>query len=1139
MKQTTGWLSITFSRLCRPARLIGGTGVDVGTWLHDLGLGQYEQAFRENDIDAGLLPTLTAEDLHELGVLSLGHRKRLLAAIAAIGGPGDPRPVETPPVSPSGTAISQAERRQLTLMFADLVGSTSLSSRLDPEDMREILRLYQDTVIGEITRAQGHVAKLMGDGVLAYFGWPFADEDDAERAVQAGLAVTEAVSRLSTPFGEQLAARVGIATGLVVVGDLGEGAAREEAVVGETPNLAARLQGAAPPGAVVIATGTRQLLGELFELRALEPVRLKGFSNPVSSFQVLGEHYAGSRFEARRPGGPLPMVGRDQELALVLERWRQAVDGDGQAVLLVGEAGIGKSRLIQATLGAVAGSGHTALRYQCSPHHTGTALWPVVRQLGFATGLESADDPITKLDKLEAVLRQGMTDISEAAALVAELLGIDAAARYPVPDLTPQQRRARTLAVLVEQLLGLARRTPVLVIFEDVHWIDPTTLELLGQALDRIAGVRVLMLLTARPDHQPNLGGHPHVTRLTLNRLGLGPTEAIVARLTEGRSLPPEVRREIANRTDGVPLFIEELTKAVLESWEVDHDAVKRRAAVPASLHASLMARLDRIAGVKEVAQVAACIGREFSYPLLAAVSSLPEGELQAALDRLVAAELVFSRGAPPEASYSFKHALVRDAAYESLLKAQRQQLHVRIVHTLEKRFSATIDAEPELIARHCTEAGLAEQAADYWQRAGEQAHARSAMTEAVVQLGKGLEVLEQLRQGPKRQRRELGLQLALGQASIAARGFAAMATGRAYTRAHELCRELGDRPELFPVLYGLSVFHFQRGELSAAHDVARELLRKAEEQGEMSAQVTGHRMMGSTLCQLGKFVESRRHFDAALALYDPVRDRSSAFIYAIDSRVMCLSWLSHVLLILGYPEQALARDAEVPAYVRELNHPGTAAVALSWGCIFRQLLRDRQSAREQAETVIALATEQGFPLYLAAGTVVRGWVLAHSERVEDGMAEITRGLTDYGATGAEMWSPYFLGLLAEVQGRAGQAEAGLSTAADALKLAERTGVRWIEAELHRNRGELLLLLSEPDELQAESCFRQAMDVAREQGAPMWELRAATSLAHLWRDRMRKTHEARDLLAPIYNYFTEGFDAPDLRQAKTFLDEMM
>ena len=1115
-----------------------GTGVDVGAWLRGLGLGQYEPAFRENDVDADVLPELTEADLERLGVASLGHRKKLLRGIAALRAGSAPSAATPPaaepaPDAPPAAHSSGAERRQLTVMFVDLVGSTALSGRLDPEEMQEVLRAYQNAVTGEVARYGGHVAKLMGDGVLAYFGWPRAEEDEAERAVRAGLAITGAVGRLATPAGEPLATRVGIATGLVVVGDLvGAGAAREEAVVGETPNLAARLQEATAPGAVVVADGTGRLLGEVFELRPLGPTRLKGFADPVAAFRVAGERPADSRFEARRPGLLPPMVGRDQELALVLDRWRQAAAGEGQAVLLVGEAGIGKSRLVRAALDAVAGEEHTALRYQCSPHHTGTALWPVTQQLGFVAGLTPADPDGAKLDKLEALLRAGAARPDETVPLVAALLGIESGDRYPALDLTPQQRRVRTLAALVEQLLGLARHRPVLMVLEDAHWIDPTTLELVGLALDRIAGARVLMLLTSRPDNQPSLGGHPHVTRLTLNRLGRGPTEAIVAALAGGESLPPGVLGEIAARADGVPLFVEELTKAVLETG-----AAGAGSTVPASLHASLMARLDRVPGVKEVAQVAACVGREFAYPLLAAVSPLPEPGLRAALDRLVAAELVFSRGEPSEASYTFKHALVREAAHESLLKSRRQQLHARIARALEERWPETVKTEPELLAQHCTEAGLVEQAVEYRLRAGQQALARSATAEAVAQLSRGLELLAGLPDGPERRRREVGLQLGLGPALIAAKGFAAPETGRAYARACELCRELGDTRRLFPALFGQAAVHWQRAEVVAMQEVARELLRSAEEQGDAAAEVVGHRLLGNSSFQLGRLAESRAHSEAGITLHDATRDLNSRFVYALDSRVICLHWLSHALLTLGYPSQARARSGEAIAAARPLAHPNTMSQALVSDCTLHQLLRDRREAQEQAVALIALATEHGFPLWLTVGVVVRGWALADGGRVEEGIAVMRRGLADYRATGAETWSPYFLGLLAEAHGRGGQAAAGLRLAADALDRVERTGVRWIEAELHRLRGELLLTVPEADQPEVETCFVRALTVAREQGARLWELRAATSLARLWRDQGRRA-EAHDLLAPIHDWFTEGFDTPDLQDAKALLDEL-
>lgn len=802
--------------------MTGAGAVDIGAWLHGLGLAQYAPLFLDNDIDASLLVTLTEHDLRDLGIASLGHRKRLLAAIAKLAAPAEPDPAPSgPAVAPA--PMSHAERRQLTVMFVDLVGSTALSAGIDPEDMREVLRSYQNAVTGGIARVNGHVAKLMGDGVLVYFGWPKAHEDDAERAVRAGLAIAEAVGRLKAPSGDPIAARVGIATGVVIVGDLvGEGAAKEEAVIGETPNLAARLQGVALPGTVTIAEGTRRLLGEVFELRELGPHQFKGFDHPVPYFQVMGERPAGSRFEAQRSGRNLPMVGRDQELALVFERWRQTAGGEGQAMLLIGEAGIGKSRLIEATVERVAGDEHVVLRYQCSPHHSGTAFWPVAQQLGRAAGMVPSDTELEKLSKIATLLQEGLEDVTDGVPLIAALLGIEEAAGYFLGNLTPKQRRDRTLAVLIDVVLGASRRRPVLLVIEDTHWSDPTTLEFIDQLLDRIATERVLMLVSSRPDNQPNLGGHPHVTRLTLNRLGRAPTDAIVSRLMASRTLPPEIVNEIAARTDGVPLFIEELTIAVLEAGTAGS-----RLAVPTSLHDSLMARLDRVPGVKEVAQIAACIGREFAYPLLVQVSSsIPEHELLKALERLTTAELVFARGTPPEARYTFKHALVRDAAYESLLKTRRRELHAGIARALEENFPATIETEPELLARHYTEAGLVEQAHEHWHRAGNQARARSAMAEAAAHFANGLKQIEAMPAKAERQRRELELQLALGQVLIAGKGFAAPETGHAYSRARALCLTLGDVPEHFAALYGQSVFHFQRGELSEALEVAQELLR-------------------------------------------------------------------------------------------------------------------------------------------------------------------------------------------------------------------------------------------------------------------------------------------------------------------------
>ena len=691
--------------------------MDLGGWLRSLGLEEYEAAFRKNHIDEAVLPNLTAEDLKDIGVGSIGHRRKLLDAIALLRGEGKRKRKHRRlkllrSLSPQDTA----ERRQVTVMFSDLVGSTALSARMDPEDLREVISAYQKCVAETVQRFGGFVAKYMGDGVLVYFGYPQAHEDDAERAVRAGLELIAAVAALKTSA--PLQTRVGIATGLVVVGDLiGTGSAQEQAVVGETPNLAARLQGIAEPNTVVIAESTRKLLGNLFELEDLGAKDLKGIAGPVRAWAALRPSSVESRFEALHASGLTALVGREEELELLLRRWSKAKTGEGQVVLLSGEAGIGKSRLTAALLERLAGEPHTRLRYFCSPQHTDSALYPIIGQMERAAGFAHDDTPQAKLDKLDAVLAQTSTSMQDAA-LFAEMLSLPNDGRYPALDLTPEQRRQRTLEALTAQLAGLASQNPVLMIFEDAHWIDPTSLEAFGRTVDRIKTLPVLLIVTFRPEFNAPWAGRSHVTSLALNRLGEREAAAIIARLVGNKELPADVMAEIVERTDGIPLFVEEMTKAVLEA-EGEGDARRTAAAVPspalavpASLHASLMARLDRLGPAKEVAQIGAAIGREFSHALLAAVVRKPEAELGSALDRLIAAGLLFRQGVPPHATYLFKHALVQDAAYGTLLREPRRALHARIAETLESQFAEIAENQPELLARHCTEAGLIEKAA-------------------------------------------------------------------------------------------------------------------------------------------------------------------------------------------------------------------------------------------------------------------------------------------------------------------------------------------------------------------------------------------------------------------------------------------
>jgi class 3 adenylate cyclase/predicted ATPase len=1122
--------------------------VDVGAWLRGLGLERYEQAFRDNDVDAEVLPELTAEDLIGLGIGSIGHRRKLLATIAALRASevppsrsADVHPAPSPAMPPPAAG---AERRQLTVMFADLVGSTALASRLDPEEMRDLLRGYQNTVAGEVARFGGHVAKFLGDGVLCYFGWPRADEHDAERAVRAGLAITAAVPAIRAPDGEPLAARVGIATGLVVVGELiGDGAAREEEVVGATPNLAARLQALAEPGTVVVAPATRRLVQGLFELDDLGPRVFKGIAEPVRAARVLRESAADSRFEARHTRALAPIVGRDHELALLLDRWRQAEAGEGQGVLLVGEAGIGKSRLVQALPDALGDRPHTPLRHQCSPYHADSTLWPLVRQLRQAAGLEPGETPERQLDKLEVLLARGTERPDRVAPLIVALLGIEPGGRYPSLGLTPRQQRARTLEALTDQLLGLARRRPVLCVFEDVHWADPTTLELVEQALDRIADAPVLMLLTSRPDRQPALSGHPHVTRLALNRLGRAPTEAMVAGLTGGRAIPREVLDHITARADGVPLFVEEMTKAVLEAAplraEGDGYALAGplpALAVPASLHDSLMARLDRVPGVKEVAQAASCIGREFGHGLLAAVASLPEAELERALERLVAAELVFRRGATPEASYTFKHALVRDAAYASLLTSRRRELHARIAALLEQRWPETAAAQPEVLAHHHAEAGAVGRAVPYLLEAGRRALDRSALAEAVAHLGRGIGLISGLPPSHERSRTELEFREALGTAQMAHKGWPAPEVRAALEPARELCRALGETDRLVSVLWGLWFNAAVGADYPRAFRVVGEML--ADGAGGRSAlAVLGHCAAAVTCGWTGRFLEAGRHAEKVSELHDPAEHGSLVRLTNHDPQCTTLVWWSHDLWMLGYPDQAVRVFEQQLALARHHGHPFNLCHGLMYGAATFAYRREPERQLAYLDEAVALVAEYDLPWLFTVGSLWRAFAAYELGRIDEALALSRSGLASWGGASDRAMKPYRIALLALCLGHSGRPGEALAQIEDALDRAERTEDKGQLAELWRIKGELLLILDRPDEAEAERCFEEAIRVAVGQGAKGWELRVATSLAGLWR-RQGKAERARELLAPVYAWFTEGFDTPDLRDARALLDEL-
>jgi class 3 adenylate cyclase/predicted ATPase len=1110
----------------------GEAVVDIAAWLQRLGLEQYEQAFRANDIDPEVLPELTAEDLISIGVTSVGHRRKLLAAIAALGDkPNDddsaPATVTTPADASKGSVSSTAERRQLTVMFCDLVGSTALAARLDPEDLREIIAAYHRAVAEVIAGFDGFVAKYMRDGVLIYFGYPRAHEDDAERAVRAGLGVIDAVGRLEVKS-VKLQARVGIATGLVVVGDLiGEGSAQEQSVVGETPNLAARLQALAEPDTVVIAAGTRRLVGDLFEYRDLGAIEVKGIAAPVRVWQALRPSVVPSRFEALRGSALTRLVGRAEEIDLLLRRWARAKAGGGQVVLVSGEAGLGKSRITAALEEKLYAEPHLRLRYFCSPHHQDSALFPFVDQLGRAAGFARNDMPAAKLEKLEVLLGRAAPH-DEDVALVADLLSLPASDRHPLPNLSPQRKKERTLEALLRQLDSLACQQPVVMVFEDAHWIDPTSRDLLDLTVERVCSLPVLLIVTFRPEFQPPWIGQPQVTMLALNRLDRRERIDLIAHIACGKALPEDVIDQIVERTDGVPLFVEELTKSVLESGVTP-------LGIPTTLHDSLMARLDRLASVRLVAQIGASIGREFSYELLRVVSRLPEEELRLALARLVSSELVFQRGTPPDAVYSFKHALVQDAAHGSLLRTSRQQLHAQIAEALEVQSPEMMDSQPELLAQHYAEAGLVEKSVVAWGKAGRRSAARSAMIEAAAQFEKALDQLALLPDGYERQRQELEIRSSLGAVLLVVKGYAAPETGYALARARELWEQLGSPPEFLGIPFGQSLYHTYRGELDLGLRVDEDLLRLSRQRNDPGGLLLSHASAGRNLMFAGRFASSRSHLEDVLARSDSLPHHSLANQAGIHPHVGAQAYLGIVLFCLGYPEQALARSNAAIGEARRLAHLPSLASSLSLGIVRRWLVGGDVVLGEQEDQLVAVTTEQGFPFWRVQGSIYRGWVKVKDGDVAEGASLLRSGSVAYRATGAGLWIPYHLSLLGRAYEIAGQVGEAMALMDEALQIVEKTGERWFAAELNRDKGQLLLQQGHIEA--AEDLYRKALSIAEEQGAKLWELRAAASLAQLRRDQGRQA-EAHDLLAPVYRWFTEGFDTPDLEEAKALLDTL-
>jgi class 3 adenylate cyclase/predicted ATPase len=1049
---------------------------------------------------------------------------------------------------PTAPLPPDAERRQLTVLFCDLVDSTRLAGQLDPEEWREVMRAYQATSAVVIQRFDGYIAQYLGDGLLVYFGYPQAHEEDAQRAVRTGLGILEAMGTLATQHtrgpGSRLAVRVGIHTGLVVVGEVGAGDRHEHLALGDTPNIAARLQGLAEADTVVISETTFRLVQGYFTCHDRGRHALKGLDTPLRVYQVVGTSAAQSRLDVAGAAGLTPLVGREAEVALLWERWTQSTGGHGQVVVLSGEAGIGKSRLVRVLTERVVEAHAPQLTLRCSPYHTNSPLYPVIEYCQRSLLWRRDTPPAVKLATLERALQAAHLPLAAAVPLVAVLLGVPVPEHYAPLPLSAQRQKQQTQAMLATWLLAEAAQHAVLMVWEDLHWADPSTLELLGLLIEQVVTTRGLLVLTCRPEFVPPWASRVHLSHLHLTRFTQSQATEMITQVTGGKALPAVVVEQIVTKTDGVPLFVEELVKTILDVGLVREEADRYvligplpPLAIPTTLQDALMARLDRLAPVKGVAQLGATLGREFSYEVLQAVAAMEEPVLQQSLAQLVAAELLYQQGVPPHATYTFKHALIQEAAYQSLLRSTRQQVHQRIAQVLEAQFPETVAIHPELLAHHLTEAGCHAQAVGYWQRAGEGAVARSAHLEAISHLTKGLEVLQTLPEAAERIQQELVLQTTLGPALMLTKGFAAPEVEHAYARARALCQRVGETPQLFSVLRGLWQFYNGRGAYQTARELGEQCLQLAQQGHDTARLVEAHHTLWTTRLLLGELPLARAHLEQGMALYDPQQHRSLAFLYGHDPGVCCRSVAALALWLLGYPTQALRQQYAAHTLAQELAHPPSLAFTRMLAAIAHHLRREAHAAHGQAEALMALATEQEFALFVAMAMILRGGALTALGQRGEQISQIRQGMAAVRATGTALWEPYFLALLAEAYGQEGQIEAGLAALAEALATAHATGERWGEAELYRLRGELLLLPPCHDAHQAETCFQQALAVSRQQQAKSWELRAAVSLARLWQQQ-GKQNEARALLMPVYGWFIEGLDTADLREAGALLDAL-
>jgi class 3 adenylate cyclase/predicted ATPase len=1105
--------------------------LDIDGWLRSLGLGQYEAVFRENKIDETVLTQLTVEDLQELGVAALGHRRKLLDAISALRANAPSATAQTATAKLTETPILETvgERRHITVLFCELFSTSSLSTRLDAEDWRNLVSTYLVATSAAVTEMDGRV-KMLGDGLMALFGYPIAQENDAERAARAALSIRRAVTEINRENDRagkpSLDARIGIETGPVVVDAAGE-------IYGDAPNTAARVQALAEPGTVLVTAQVQRQIAGLFVAEECGTRELRGMPKPVKLFRLVRASGGGRRSGQRHL---TPLVGRDEEITILMRRWERARRGDRQSVLIVGEPGVGKSRLIQEFHARLRDAPHTWVEWSCSQLLQNTPLHPVAEwgRIRFGAPDISAE---TRLAELENTLAQLKLEPAENVPLLAPLLDIRIPQEH-MPALEPAVLRHRQLAALLKWVMAGARTQPGVLALEDVHWADPTTLELLRSIAESGDQASLLVLITARLEFPPSWPKRSHDTTISLGPLEPSQVQDMVAELSTRQTLSSQVVKSVAERTGGVPLFVEEVTRLLLERGE--QGGIQ---AIPPTLQQSLMARLDRLGSARDVALVGAVIGRDFSYRLLLDVAGIDDASLQSALEKLVNADILLVQGLPPGADYRFKHALIQDTAYENLLKSRRQVLHRRVAKALlDHTLSGA--AEPELLAHHFTQAGQIEAAVEWWGKAGQQSLERSALVEATEQFTRALAQVMTLPATPELRREQIKLQVALISPLMQVKGYAAPETKAAVERARLLIDQsetLGESPDdpllLFSVLYGFWVANYVAFNGRTIRELADEFLALAEKQGAIMPLVVGNRLVGTSLASTGEMTRGRDHLDRAIALYDPAEHRPLAVRFSQDIRVAALSYRAIALWMLGYPEGALA-DADCAVEdAREVGQAASLMAALTLTSLTQIHCGSYAIANAQLDEVITLSDDKGAVFWKVGAILVQGCLFATTGKPSDAVRAITSGLSSWHATGTTVWIPTFLSFLARAYAELGQFGNASRCIREAIVTVQTTNESWYEVDIHRIAGEMALKSPEVSTGDAEAHFERALAVARQQQAKSWELRASISMARLWRSQ-GKTQQAREQLALVYYRFTEGFDTRDMKEAKVLLEEL-